>query len=130
MWADWETMPLMEEDTLESVRQLRELGQVFIVTVRQGISDTLRVISWLNKQQIGMDGFLFSTFASGWDKARFSFFDVIIDDAPAAIIGAIERGKIGVVYTHPWNLDLPPEINSKAIRVSSLRDAVKELKKL
>ena len=52
-------------------------------------------------------------------KGEFSSFNILINDDAEEIRSIIELGKMGIIYTQPWNKDINIE---GAYRISKFRE--------
>ncbi len=102
-WFEWQTIPPTEEHIAEKVDRLREFGKVDIVTGRSP-ETVASANSWLKKQGIQFCSFVRAD--SGNDKSRLNY-DVFIDDSPELMFQLSKRNKHGILYTQPWNEELP-----------------------
>lgn len=102
-WFEWSTIPPTEDHIAKKVNQLLEFGRVEIVTGRS-LGTVGPANSWLKEQGIQFSSFVRTD--SGNDKAGL-YYDVFIDDSPELMSQLSSRRKHGVLYTQPWNAELP-----------------------
>ncbi len=115
----------LEPNLGETVAEMRKVARVVVATGRQNTKDTLRVLEWLGRHNIGFDGFASVNLLS-MKKDDFLRYDAIIDDAPPNIEAAMARGMFVFTRDQPWNTHIPDGRRSR--RISRLSDAVKHLK--
>ncbi len=116
-WHRWQNIRETEENLPEKVDKLRSLGELDIVTGRS--RDTIKYAAeWLSNKRINFGKIvLVGTYAP---KAHLDY-DVFIDDSPRHANEAAECGKIGLLYSQPWNKDVSEKDN--LIRIQNLNDA-------
>lgn len=103
-WFEWPTIPPTEERIAAKVERLLEFGKVDIVTGRS-LETVAPANSWLKEQGIQFTSFVRAN--SGNDKAILKY-DVFIDDSPELMSQlSSRRNKHGILYTQPWNAELP-----------------------
>jgi 5'(3')-deoxyribonucleotidase len=120
-WSNWGHMPLMEPDVAASMKRLRRLGPVSIVSNRSGNTHHY-VAQWLVSNGIPYDALVLdgSSPASKWDYP----IDVLVDDNPKHALD-IPAGKVLYLRSHPWNQEVPP--HHRIVRVATLAEAVTRL---
>lgn len=115
-WQSWQGISLVEEDCPAVMNSLESIGhKVWIATSRPRRS-TKYVEMWLKKQ--GLATYDFYPLGPYRSKSSLSC-DALVDDAPEQIRECVRTGKIGLLYTRPWNADVNI---SGAIRVETLSD--------
>ena len=92
---------------VDVVRRWREAGHFIHVTSHRATSAHGVTARWL--EQIGLP---YDDLHCSYDKitrAKELGIDVLIDDSPVNLLGAIEAGIQGATIVHPWNRDLIEE---------------------
>ena len=118
-WRRWHSIRETEENLRDKVDKLRSFGELDIVTGRS--RDTIKYAAkWLSSKGINFGKIvLVGTYSP---KAHLDY-DVFIDDSPQHANEAAECGKMGLLYSQPWNMDVDERDN--LIRIQSLNDASK-----
>jgi uncharacterized HAD superfamily protein len=94
-------------DAVATVRAWHAAGHFIHVTSHRSQDAHAVTSEWL--EQIGLP---FDELFCSWDKvARCAAIDidVLIDDSPRNILGALEHGIVPATIAHPWNRDVCAE---------------------
>ena len=79
------------------------------------------------KNWLELHGITYNNYVSvidGFMKAELDY-DVFIDDSPLNVLNFLKNKKMALVYSQPWNHDLPdPAMH----QISNLSEAIKILK--
>ena len=89
------------------VRRWREAGHWIHITSHRAAETCDATARWL--ERIGLP---YDDLHCSYDKlsrARELGIDVLIDDSPVNLLGALEAGMVGATLRHPWNRDLIEE---------------------
>lgn len=116
-WVDWQNIPILDEEAPEIIERLRSRGFKVIIVTSRTKSDDLFISSWLKKNKIRVDDIIFLGY---WRrKSEYPDLDMLIDDDAEEIRSIIKVGKVGIIYTQPWN---QYEIIRGAYRIQKLRE--------
>lgn len=89
-----------EEGALEVIKWLKSLGCEIVYVTRASVNSYDPKIKWLTIRG-------FTTYGPVWitncDKKTRINVDIMIDDSPEVVWDFIRSGRIGVIYTKPWN---------------------------
>jgi 5'(3')-deoxyribonucleotidase len=100
VWIHWKQLRPTEQGLPEKVTALRNHGfKIYIATARPKRS-VIFVRKWLDHLRLPYDDF----FALGpyRDKADIPS-DALVDDAPEQVERFVRDGRIGFLYSQPWN---------------------------
>jgi hypothetical protein len=132
-WADWEQIPLKDSYAQEFIAGAKDLGYVVdIVTYAPG-TQLENKSKWLHKNlNSGTSAVDISdsfTLINSSEHKRWKYYmdyDVFVDDCPHIAVGAKRLGKIGILYSQPWNAGVHDGLISR--RVDNLEQALFYLK--
>ncbi len=123
-WVRWERIPPTENNLAGTVKRLRRLHTVDIVTGRT-LNTVPDVKKWLSWQNIDYEQFVrVPTYTL---KSSLEY-DIFIDDSPLNIVGAADKNRHSILYDQPWNQDMEP--HPVIYRVKSLVEAADIVEKL
>ena len=92
---------------VEVVRRWHEAGHWIHITSHRSTTAHDATARWLD--QIGLP---YHDLHCSYDKiarARELGIDILVDDSPVNLLGALEAGIIGATLVHPWNRDVVEE---------------------
>ena len=107
-----------ESDISEKIKQLRNFGQVDLVTARS--KKTMGFVNkWLEYKKIQLNNII--VVDANESKAILDY-NIFLDDSPIQVKQIADLEKIALVYNQPWNLHI--EENNNIIRVKNLFDVI------
>ena len=92
---------------VDVVRRWHDAGHWLHITSHRAVSAHDATARWLD--QIGLP---YDDLHCSYDKisrARELGIDVLVDDSPVNLLGALEAGILGATLVHPWNRELVEE---------------------
>ena len=92
---------------VEVVRRWHEAGHWIHITSHRSTSAHGATARWL--ENIGLP---YDDLHCSYDKitrARELGIDILVDDSPVNLVGALEAGIVGATIVHPWNRELVEE---------------------
>ena len=92
---------------VEVVRRWHEAGHWIHITSHRSTSAHGATARWL--ENIGLP---YDDLHCSYDKitrARELGIDILVDDSPVNLLGALEAGIVGATIVHPWNRELVEE---------------------
>jgi uncharacterized HAD superfamily protein len=92
---------------VDAVRRWHEAGHWIHITSHRAVTAHDATTRWL--EQIGLP---YDDLHCSYDKitrAKELGIDLLIDDSPVNLTGALEAGIMGATIRHPWNRDLVEE---------------------
>ena len=92
---------------VEVVRRWHEAGHWIHITSHRATSAHEATARWL--ENIGLP---YDDLHCSYDKitrARELGIDILVDDSPVNLLGALEAGIVGATIVHPWNRDVVEE---------------------
>ncbi len=117
-WKDWKNVKETESDISEKIKQLRNFGQVDLVTARS--KKTMGFVNkWLEYKKIQLNNII--VVDANESKAILDY-NIFLDDSPIQVKQIADLEKIALVYNQPWNLHI--EENNNIIRVKNLFDVI------
>lgn len=117
-WKDWKNVEETENNISEKIKQLRNFGQVDLVTARN--KKTMGFVNkWLEYKKIQLDNIIVVN--ANESKAVLDY-NIFVDDSPIQVKQIAHSEKIALVYNQPWNLHI--EKNNNIIRVKNLVDVI------
>jgi uncharacterized protein len=99
---------------VDVVRRWHEAGHWIHITSHRDTAARDATARWLERIDLPYDDLHCS-----YDKiarARELGIDVLVDDSPVNLLGAIEAGMVGATIVHPWNRDVVEEEDVVAAR--------------
>ena len=118
----WEDIQPESNEITTLVNELSQIADVSIVT-SASTSQVEGKAKWLEQHNIEVPLVIIP-----YGKTKDDMpFDIFIDDRPETIEGAVAKGKLGILYSQPWNSAVKE--GSHLIRVNTLREAVDVVKK-
>ena len=118
-WSEWENLPPTEENIADTVKEIRKISLVEIVTsAKFSFIESIRL--WLNKTGITSIKIINKS-----EKADLDY-DLFIDDSPITALSISKIGKICLLYDQPWNRNIIH--NNNIIRIKSLFEATSYIK--
>ncbi|RLE37911.1 hypothetical protein DRJ17_05465 [Candidatus Woesearchaeota archaeon] len=125
VWTHWERLPLVDKDAPLVIDHLRKRGYKVIILSSRSPEDRIYVEKWLKHNRIVVDELKFLGFST--QKKDHKEVDILIDDDAREIEEFVRMGKVGILYTQPWN----KQISVRATyRVSSFQEIEEILDKL
>lgn len=117
-WADWQNVKETENNISEKIIQLRNFGQVDLVTARN--KKTMGFVNkWLEYKKIQLDNVI--VVDANKSKAILDY-NIFLDDSPIQVKQIAHSKKIALVYNQPWNREIKE--NNNIIRVKNLFDVI------
>jgi 5'(3')-deoxyribonucleotidase len=123
-WCRWEQIPPTENNLAGTVKHLRQLHTVDIVTGRT-LNTVPDVKKWLSWQNIAYEQFVR---VPAYTLKSNLEYDVFIDDSPYNVMGAAFKNRYSILYDQPWNQDVEP--HPSIFRVKNLLEALEIVEKL
>ena len=121
VWKDWQNVSPTEPSQSAIIEELRQRKIKIVIVTSGPARHKSGILSWLKANQISYDEF--HNLERGTSKNVIAA-DALVDDAPEAIISFTSIGRIGFLYSQPWN---KKAIVANSISIRSLADIGKYL---
>lgn len=124
VWREWERLPMTEEAIPTIMSDIKSLGYHISIVTSRPIRSRPFVIKWLSTNDIHHDELIF---LGPYSSKSIIDNDFLVDDAPEHVIQFISTGRIGFIYSQPWNAGID---GRNIIRLNSIQEVLIHLRNL
>lgn len=110
IWLEPEKVPLVSESIPEITKELSKLYEVKITTATHAKREVLE--KWLSDHNVFYSGIIYVGVGAHENKVADSV-DIFIDDYTLVAKFALEKGKVAILLTEPWNTDAETVLGSE-----------------
>lgn len=117
IWMHWEEIPLLDKKAPQVINRLRNENYKVVVLSSRKKEEESYIRNWLQYNKILVDDLKLLNFSRR--KKDYKKVDILIDDDVKEIKLFIKTGRIGIIYTQPWNQNVKIE---KAYRIHNFEE--------